>query len=227
MNFSPALLLDAALVILVIITIAYFANKGFIAGILDLVGNFAALALAWIVSGKLSPAVFENFFKSGLITKTSALIQQEGSFSLEGLLQGLAGLIPQNLLDSVSASAADLLGSNAPNIAEKAVEQIVAPLVIPLISVVVFFATYLICRLLITFLAAVLSNINRIPLVGGVNKMLGVVIGAVSGVIYAVLVLCLLWAIVSITNDSLPVINDGALSGSYLYSAFSTYNPFF
>ena len=40
------------------------------------------------------------------------------------------------------------------------------------------------------------------------------------------LILCLLWAVVVITNGNLPFVNDSSLSGSYFYSFFSAYNPF-
>ena len=106
------------------------------------------------------------------------------------------------------------------------VEKISAPLVVPLITVVVFFATFVLCRVVIAFLVTVLTNINKIPLLGGVNRILGVCIGVVAGFINVLLILCLLWAVVVITNGNLPFANDSSLSGSYFYSFFSAYNPF-
>ena len=82
------------------------------------------------------------------------------------------------------------------------------------------------CRVVIAFLVTVLTNINKIPLLGGVNRILGVCIGVVAGFINVLLILCLLWAVVVITNGNLPFVNDSSLSGSYFYSFFSAYNPF-
>ena len=47
-----------------------------------------------------------------------------------------------------------------------------------------------------------------------------------DGFINVLLILCLLWAVVVITNGNLPFVNDSSLSGSYFYSFFSAYNPF-
>ena len=226
MNISPAIIVDIILIVLIAGTVIHYMRRGFLAGLIDLVGNLGSLALAWVVSGKVSPTVFENFFKSGLIEKTAGTIQQQGGVNLAAILDGLTGILPQKFIDQITASAAGLLDSNAPDIASQIVEKIIAPLVVPLITVVVFFASFLLCRLLIALLVTILTNVNRIPLIGGVNRALGICIGVVAGAINALLVLCLLWAVVVLTNGSLPFINDGALSGSWFYSFFSAYNPF-
>jgi uncharacterized membrane protein required for colicin V production len=218
MNISPAIIIDVALIAVIVVSVFHYARKGFVAGLMDLVGNLASLALAWVVSGKLSPTVFENFFKSGLIEQTARTIQQQGGVNLSVILDGLSGILPQKFIDDITASAAGMLDSGAPDIAQQVVEKIIAPLVV--------FATFVLCRVVIAFLVTVLTNINKIPLLGGVNRILGVCIGVVAGFINVLLILCLLWAVVVITNGNLPFANDSSLSGSYFYSFFSAYNPF-
>lgn len=220
------LIVDILLIVVIIATAIRYKKKGFVSGIIDLVGNLLSLALAWIVSGKVSPGIFENFFASGLIGKTTQALQEQGTTSVTGILDGLQGVLPQRFLDSISLNAASIFGNNAGEVAQQVVEKIIAPLVIPLITVLVFFATYLICRIVIAFLVATLSNINKIPILGGVNRSLGIVIGLVVGVFNVILILCLLWAIVMITGGQIPALNDATLSGSYLYTFFSAYNPF-
>ncbi len=226
MEKTPAVLVDLALCAVILFTTIYYARKGFLAGIIDLAANLLSMGLAWAVSGKVSPTVFENFFKSGLIDKMAHNIQQQGGVNLQALLGGLSGFLPQRLLDEIGASAAGLLDSGAPNIAQQVVERVIAPLVIPLISVVVFFATFSLCRIVAALLVTAFKNVNRIPLIGGANKLLGGVIGAAAGVLYVLLGLCLIWAIVVITNGTLPVLNDQTLAASKFYSFFAAYNPF-
>ena len=225
-NLSPAVLVDVILIVVVVATVFHYSRKGFVAGLLDLVGNLASLVLAWVVAGRVSPTVFENFFKSGLIDKTAEALQQQGAASVTALLENLGTVLPRQLQETLTSSLDGILNSGAPDIAQQIVENIVAPLVVPLITVVVFFATFALCKLLVSLLVAVLTNINRIPMLGAVNRTLGVVIGLVAGFINVLLLLCLLWAIVALTNGSLPGLNDTALSGSYFYRFFSAYNPF-
>ena len=66
---------------------------------------------------------------------------------------------------------------------------------------------------------------NRVPLVGSVNRGLGAKSSAyVAGLINALMVLCIIWAVVVITGGSLPGLTTGACGGR-LY-VFSAYNPF-
>lgn len=226
MKFSPALVLDAVLVLAILASVIYYVRKGFAAGLISLCGNLAALAAAWFVSGRLSPALFDNFFKSGLIAKTTDMLARQGSVSISGLLDGLAGIVPQKMLADLSGKATALLTSGAPDAAQKVVEDVIAPLVVPLITVLLFFAVFVLCRLLISFLTTVLANLNKVPVLGGVNRALGALTGLAAGVLNVLLILCLLWAVVVITGGKLPFFNETTLSGSYFYTFFSAMNPF-
>lgn len=229
MDFSsihPAIVLDIALVLLLLATMIYYRGKGLVAGLLDFIGNLASLAVAWILSGKFSPEVFENFFKSGLIESTAKTISEQGTFNFNNFMSDFAKFLPDSLVESLTNSAGGLLNSGAPDIAQQIVEQVIAPLIVPIITVVVFFVAYAVCKLMLAFLVATLTNINHIPIVGGVNRTLGIIVGMLAGGINVILVLCILWAIVAITGSSLPMINEQALSGSFFYAAFSQYNPF-
>lgn len=226
MEFSPAILLDVALVGVVVFTVAYYMRRGFLAGLLGLVGNLASLALAWFLSGRVSPTLFENFFKSGLIDQTARLISEQGAAGVQAILDKFSAFLPASLLESITQQADSIFNSGAPDMALAIVENVVAPLVMPLIGVVVFFAVFVLGRVVISLLAAIFSNVNRVPLVGSVNRGLGAVIGLVAGLINVLMVLCIIWAVVVITGGSLPGLNDQALAGSRLYTFFSAYNPF-
>ena len=226
MELSYALILDAALVVLILITMVRYKKRGFVAGIIDLAGSLISLVAAWFISGRVSPAVFDNFVKSGLITKTADSIQRQGGVNINSILQDLSGVLPQSFIDGILSSAEGLMSSTAPEMAEAVVENVVAPLIVPIITVAVFFVIYALCRLLVTFIVALLENINRIPVLGGINQWLGLITGFVAGLINAVLVLCLLWAVIAITGNNLPGLNEAALSGSYSFQLFFDYNPF-
>lgn len=226
MNLSTALILDLVLAVVFIAAVIHYSRRGFMAGLIELIGNFLSLAAAWLVSQKVSPAVFANFFESGLITQTADTIQRQGDVNLNTILEGLTGILPQSFIDGITQSTDGIMQSNAPDLAEQVVEKVIAPLVVPIITVVLFFLVFIICKVVVGFLVAMLTNVNRIPLLGGANRLLGVLVGAVDGAIYVIILLCLVWAAVAVTGGRLPFLNDATLSGSYLYAAFSKYNPF-
>ena len=226
MKITPAILIDLILLAILVGTTVRYAKKGFVSGLIGLVGSLVSLALAWIVSGSVSPVVFENLFKSGLTERMAEALQKQGANGLATILDGLSGIVPQRFLDDIAGKAAELFNSGAPDLAQRVVEELIAPLVVPLITVVLFFATFVLCRVLVALLVTSLTNLNKIPVIGGVNRLLGIAVGFVAGLLHVLLGLCLLWAIVVITNGMMPGLNDAALSGSVLYRLFAAYNPF-
>ena len=76
MNLTPAVIVDIALIAVVVCTVLYYAHKGFVAGLISLVGNLVSLVLAWIVSGRVSPVVFENFFREAGSTDSKFLLPE-------------------------------------------------------------------------------------------------------------------------------------------------------
>ncbi len=225
-SIGPALILDVILIAVIVLTAFHYKKKGFVAGLLDLVGNLLALLVAWIASDRISPTVFENFFKQGLIEKITQTVQERGTSGLTMLVESFSSILPGGMADEVTRSLQDILGSGAPDLAVRIVDTILTPLIVPMITVVLFFIAFAVCKLVISMLVAVLTNINKIPVIGSVNELLGILVGVAGGVLNVVLLLCLIWAVVAITNNNLPVLNNDMLSGSMMYSLFSKYNPF-
>lgn len=225
-SIGPALILDVILIAVIVLTAFHYKKKGFVAGLLDLVGNLLALLVAWIASDRISPTVFENFFKQGLIEKITQTVQERGTSGLTMLVESFSSILPGGMADQVTRSLQDILGSGAPDLAVRIVDTILTPLIVPMITVVLFFIAFAVCKLVISMLVAVLTNINKIPVIGSVNELLGILVGVAGGVLNVVLLLCLIWAVVAITNNNLPVLNNDMLSGSMMYSLFSKYNPF-
>lgn len=225
-SIGPALILDVILIAVIVLTAFHYKKKGFVAGLLDLVGNLLALLVAWIASDRISPTVFENFFKQGLIEKITQTVQERGTSGLTMLVENFSSILPGGMADEVTRSLQDILGSGAPDLAVRIVDTILTPLIVPMITVVLFFIAFAVCKLVISMLVAVLTNINKIPVIGSVNELLGILVGVAGGLLNVVLLLCLIWAVVAITNNNLPVLNNDMLSGSMMYSLFSKYNPF-
>lgn len=225
-SIGPALILDVILIAVIVLTAFHYKKKGFVAGLLDLVGNLLALLVAWIASDRISPTVFENFFKQGLIEKITQTVQERGTSGLTMLVENFSSILPGGMADEVTRSLQDILGSGAPDLAVRIVDTILTPLIVPMITVVLFFIAFAVCKLVISMLVAVLTNINKIPVIGSVNELLGILVGVAGGLLNVVLLLCLIWAVVAITNNNLPVLNHDMLSGSMMYSLFSKYNPF-
>ena len=229
MTISSALFLDLALLAILVIAVVVAAKRGFLATILKLCGTALALAVSWLAATGFSDTVFNTFFKNNLIEQTSQMISEGGQVSIQAVVDKLAAFLPDSLVEHLIGGGEQLQGildSDTPGIATQVVDQIIAPLFLPIISVVVFFVSFAVVSVLIGFLASALTNVNHSPIMGGLNRTLGIVTGVVLGVVYILLALCALWAVIVITGNELPYFNNETLSGSLFYQFFSRYNPF-
>ena len=95
-----------------------------------------------------------------------------------------------------------------------------------MITLVLFFVFYALLRLLVSMLVTVLGLVNKLPVVGTVNRGLGWLVGGGTALMDIYLVLCVVWGLVVITGGSLSVLNDTVMSGSLYYKVFNLFNPF-
>ena len=213
------------LVLLAVVTLRYM-QKGFLAGLIQFLGNLLGLVGAALLSPRVADWIFATFFKGGLTTQIQTTISQQGTVDLAALVDKYAGFLPDAMEQSLVQSATDLMNSGAPDLAHSLVTELIQPLVTPLITVVVFFVCFAVCKMLVSFLAAVLTNLNRVPLVGGVNRFLGFFMGLLAGAMDVFLVVCGVWAVVVITGNNLSWLNQTVLQDSVAFSLFSSFNPF-
>ena len=213
------------LVLLAVVTLRYM-QKGFLAGLIQFLGNLLGLVGAALLSPRVADWIFATFFKGGLTTQIQTTISQQGTVDLAALVDKYAGFLPDAMEQSLVQSATDLMNSGAPDLAHSLVTELIQPLVTPLITVVVFFVCFAVCKMLVSFLAAVLTNLNRVPLVGGVNQFFGFFMGLLAGAMDVFLVVCGVWAVVVITGNNLYWLNQTVLQDSVAFSLFSSFNPF-
>ena len=69
-------------------------------------------------------------------------------------------------------------------------------------------------------------GINGVPLVGGVNRLLGLALGLCTGALDCWLLALVLWFLVSVTAGGLDWLNTAVLQRSVGYSFFGAFNPF-
>ena len=224
---NAAIVFDLVMLALLLVVAFAYARRGFAAGLVQFVGNLASLIGALVLSHQASPLLFERFFQNGFVTSIQNTLTAEGTVNIQSTIEKYAGFLPESIKESLTASAAGLLDSGAPDLAVKLVDEVIAPLLTPIIAIVLFFVAFALCRLLVGLLVAVLTNVNRIPVMGSVNRMFGFLMGLAAGVVDLYLVLCAVWAVIVITGGSIEFLNDQALAGSIAYSLFGRFNPFY
>ena len=173
------------------------------------------------------PAVFRlGSFRDQIAANISA----DGAVSLSGIAARYAGFLPESfrasIVEACERSISAVLNDNAVLLADVIVQKVLAPLLTPVISLVLFFVAFALLRMLVSLLVTVLGLVNKLPVIGTVNRGLGYTVGALASLVDIYLVLCVVWAIIVITGGNLTVLNDTVMSSSLYYKAFNLFNPF-
>ena len=196
---NPSFLFDIVCTVVWLLLAVRYARKGFLAASVQLGGNVFSLVGARVFSGWAAAEVFQRF-----------------------LPESFRASIVETCERSISA----VLSDNAVVLADAIVQKVLAPLLTPVISVVLFFVVFALLRMLVSMLVTVLGLVNRLPVIGTVNRWLGWVTGCVASTMDIYLVLCVVWAVIVITGGNLTVLNDTVMSSSLYYKAFNLFNPF-
>ena len=213
-----------------IILVVRYARKGFLSSIVQLVGNLFSLLGAKELSAACAGWVFEHMLAGGFRTQIAANIAAGGAVDLSGIAEKYAGFLPASFRASIVAacerSIGAVLADNAVVLADSIVENVLQPLLTPVITLVLFFLFYALLRLLVSMLVTVLGLVNKLPVIGTVNRGLGWLVGGATALLDIYLVLCILWGIIVITGGNLNVLNDTVMSSSLYYKIFNLFNPF-
>ena len=196
---NPSFLFDIVCTVVWLLLAVRYARKGFLASSVQLGGNVFSLVGARVFSGWAAAEVFQRF-----------------------LPESFRASIVETCERSISA----VLSDNAVVLADAIVQKVLAPLLTPVISVVLFFVAFALLRMLVSMLVTVLGLVNRLPVIGTVNRWLGWVTGCVASTMDIYLMLCVVWAVIVITGGNLTVLNDTVMSSSLYYKAFNLFNPF-
>ena len=210
---NPSFLFDILCTAAWIVLTVRYARKGFLASMVQLLGNGLSLLGAHQLSSACAGWVFEHLLAGGFRTQIAASLAAGGVVDLTGIADKYAGFLPQSFRASIVAacerSIGAVLSDNAVVLADAIVEKVLQPLLTP-----------------VSMLVTVLGLVNKLPVVGTVNRGLGWLVGGGTALMDIYLVLCVVWGLVVITGGSLSVLNDTVMSGSLYYKVFNLFNPF-
>lgn len=226
---APQIIDIILLVIILFSAIRCFAD-GFATSVVKLVGNIAGLVAAWFVSQRWAPMIFDGMFRENIVEKTYSYIQDTSKvINVQELLQEFTGDLPVAFMEEFITKAEEIfsqISEPTMDMAEKIVDAIIGPAVTVIITLVIFAITFILCTIVATLLARAFKALNKIPVIGFANRMGGFAVGAVTGVIYVILISCVLSIIAIITENSLAFLNMEVLNQSKVLSMTGLINPF-
>ena len=208
----------------------HYARKGLLAAVVQIGGNLLSLIGAQQLASWGSGALFDRFFAGSFRERIAVSLSEGGAVDLNRIAQQYAGFLPESIrrqvVEACQRALDGLLTDNALVVADTIVQDVIRPLLTPVFSLVLFFLCFAALRMLISLLVTVLGLVNHLPVLGAVNRTLGMVVGALAGLADVFLGMCVVWALMIISGGNLPLLNEAALGGSLWYQLFNQINPF-
>lgn len=204
----------------VLIAAAVRGHKcGLVSGLIGLAGSAAGIVGGVYATRSWAPALYADYVGVHIGETVAAALEKTGG-DLTKAIESVS-FLPEEARRTLSSL---LTGA-----ADSAVPQIVSalePVFLPLIQAVLFFAVWVLVRALARFLSHLLRGVNAVPLLGGMNRLLGLAFGVVSGLLNCWVLSIVLWAAANLTGGRLSLLTIGALNQSTVYSLLLKLNPF-
>lgn len=230
MFMNPSFLFDIICTAVWLGLAIHYARKGLLAAVVQIGGNLLSLIGAQQLASWGSGALFDRFFAGSFRERIAVSLSEGGAVDLNRIAQQYAGFLPESIrrqvVEACQRALDGLLTDNALVVADTIVQDVIRPLLTPVFSLVLFFLCFAALRMLISLLVTVLGLVNHLPVLGAVNRTLGMVVGALAGLADVFLGMCVVWALMIISGGNLPLLNEAALGGSLWYQLFNQINPF-
>ena len=194
-------------------------RKGFLAGLAELAGTLFSAAAALVGSRTLAPQFYDWFVREAVTEKVQQAVTETGT-GLDGTLQGL-DFLPEALRETLSGMV-DTAGSGLTD----QIGALLEPVILPLVQVLVFVVLCLVLRIVVAVLVKLLRLVNVVPLVGGLNRLLGLALGLCTGAVNCWLLAMFLWFLASFAGGRMEFLQLSVLNQSTAYRIFGAFNPF-
>ncbi|MBQ9939097.1 MAG: CvpA family protein [Oscillospiraceae bacterium] len=213
---------DLVLVVLAIIFICLGRKCGALKMLFLLIGSAVAVVAATFLSSYTADFLFVGFLRDELLgSVTNAL---PDSHDLQELLTAVSSDSPAvsaslKLLLNFSTHTAkldSLIASAAENTAVTIVDTFISPIVIALLQSVTFILYLVVISFLIKLIAKSLGLVNKVPVIGGINRFLGGVFGLAFAAL-VVLVLTVAIRIILAGGISTDILSEQTIQNSLVY----------
>ncbi len=216
-----SIIIDVAICALIVLIAVRSYKKGFAAALLGLCGSLISVFAAFKLSPLLSSTAYNVLFKNRIITAVSDRLGEGFSNVAEAIDKTVPSFIyraAQSL--GVDISATTQLGETA-SLAESIEASIISPVVLLILRIVAIILLFAVFSFLVKLLSKLFKGLNSLPLLGSLNKLLGFLLGIISGCLFAAVICSLVSAITGLFGGKLLFITSAELAETNVFSFFS------
>ena len=162
----------------------------------------------------LSSVIADNILKGTAFGTVNGAIGSMAR-SLPSFMSEIAdSLVTKEKLNDVVIS---ILDAETSDYAMAITDNVIKPVVLVPMRALIFAVLFVIILFVLNLIAKMLKGINKIPLIGGINKFLGAAAGFVQGAIVVFLVCIFVQVIVALSGNELIFLNTMTVNETFLF----------
>lgn len=206
------IVLDLILALIVVVCILLAVKKGFVRSLIEVVGYVLAIIIAFSVSGIAANYIYDNVIDEVVVETVSTAIEENSEKALEALPDYLTVLLEQADFDIESLLNTN--DSDALNVAKHASDNILRPLAVGILKTVISVVAFLILMIIVKLLAKAINSMFKGAVLGTANKVLGMALGGVKGVVIATIFSMIVYFVASLSENDFLFFTNEAINES-------------
>lgn len=204
-----SIILDIVFLAIILLCVIIGIRRGAIKTVLSVVAFLIAVYLAYIIATPFASFLCGKFVEPKIIESVNISIS-DSSKSIE---DALPDFIVKNS-DKLGIEIGELNSFNSSSF----VKASITPVIVEIASAILMILLFVILAFFLTLTVRIINKLINLSIFGGLNKFLGGIFGAISGVIVVFVLCILLKNAVLLWGNVLSFIDSTTLNGSKIYN---------
>ncbi|MDR2655743.1 MAG: hypothetical protein LBC56_06690 [Oscillospiraceae bacterium] len=237
MDSWVGLFLDLGVLAIFISFVVIYYKKGLLSPLISFAGALLSIYVAGYFSSAFARSIYKNYiqervFNTLVLSLNDNLTRNtDWPQALENAADSAPFLIKGFVREKFAVLTDDLreaLSSASRQVAETAVDNIIRPFATGILTMALFVLFFTLLMLLFKYLSRSAKGLDgkEIPFIGGLNLVLGAVIGFLYALVLIFLVTCAVSVFIFLTGGENRVINNNSLERSNIFRLLYNLNPF-
>lgn len=231
------ILLDLIVVAIILVYVLISAKRGFVKTAIEFVGFALSIYLAFTIGGALSNGIYEKSIEPAVVNAAVNSVGETAGDGIDDAVESTWNALPEYIIkladnfditsdtlrESIKDAAIDT--NQVAPIAKEASVTVLKPIVVPLVQTAIGVIIFVILMFVVKLLARVVNKAFSVPIVGGLNKTLGGVLGLGKGVLIAAVVVIIINTIVSFSVDGFLFFTTENIDNSIIFKFLAGFSP--
>ena len=221
-----AIVLDLVVVAIVLLFVLLGIRKGFARSLVEVVGSVLAVVIAFVLSAPIAGFIYSNFIEKNVEQQVEAAVYETVDGGINGAIDSVWDANPTlSKLTSLYGFDKEEIKGNATNFTQEGqqevsqylIQQVIEPAAVMVIRVLTGIVLALVLLFAVRILAKLVGGVFSIPIIGGLNKALGGILGLVKGLLIATLICVLLNLLISFSANGFAGATQQTVQQSFLF----------